>query len=218
MNNNKEHMPYEGAGFLLTRDGNVILGERIKKEKDLKKDPTPELEYMGGKVEPTDIDPYDTARCELTEELGQDILSADWVGRAQVIHIFQPFSKKWIWCFRLELNDNEYDRLVSAAHALKAWPNAEMRDFSKLTGRAEPARKALRRLVTVPNVDLVEYCTLFNRMDTQNDGNRMKDAKDFRAQCNLGGVDLLDQHTEVKMPLRAFNTVMFAQHTHALAQ
>ena len=218
MNDTKKHMPYEGAGFLLTRDGNVILGERIKKEKDLKKDPTPELEYMGGKVEPTDIDPCDTARCELIEELGQDILSADWVGRAQVIHIFQPFSKKWIWCFRLELNDNEYDRLVSAAHALKAWPDAEMRDFSTLTGRAEPARKALRRLVTVAKFELVDYCTSFNLIETKNDGNRMKDAKDFRATDQLSGVDLIDTQTNVKMPLRAFNTVMFAQHTHALAQ
>lgn len=64
---------------------------------------------MGGKIEPEadQNKPANTARAELIEELGADILDDSWQDRAHVIHVFQPFSQKWIWCFRLELNKTE---------------------------------------------------------------------------------------------------------------
>lgn len=46
----EDHMPYEGAGFLLSFNHRAILGQRIKKEKDLAKDPTPELGERISKV------------------------------------------------------------------------------------------------------------------------------------------------------------------------
>lgn len=99
-----EYFPYEGAGFLLSFNDFVILGQRIKKAEDLAKDPVTELEYMGGKIDPQDgNDPYKTASAELAEELGADILEKDWATskRLNIVHMFQPFSKKWIWCFVL---------------------------------------------------------------------------------------------------------------------
>ena len=45
---------------------NFVLGIRIKKPKDLAKDPTPEVEYMGGKIEAEDgNDPLQTAYKDL---------------------------------------------------------------------------------------------------------------------------------------------------------
>ncbi len=67
--NEQTHLPHEGAGFLWTHKGRVILGERIKKPKDLAKDPTLEVEYMGGKVEGNET-PAQTAEPEGDEELG----------------------------------------------------------------------------------------------------------------------------------------------------
>lgn len=47
-----DFMPYEGAGFLLKYKDNYILGIRNKKPEE--KDQTIEVEYMGGKIEPSD--------------------------------------------------------------------------------------------------------------------------------------------------------------------
>lgn len=44
--NNDDHLPYEGAGFILAYESDILLGIRIKKPEDLKKDPTVEIEYM----------------------------------------------------------------------------------------------------------------------------------------------------------------------------
>ena len=63
------YLPFEGAGFILTYNNMILLGQRHKKEKDLKKDPTPEFEYIGGKVEDNETPPQ-TALAELTEKLG----------------------------------------------------------------------------------------------------------------------------------------------------
>lgn len=216
MTEQSQHMPYEGAGFLLSFRGAVILGERIKKEKDFAKDPTIELEYIGGKIEENadKNDPLNTAYAELVEELGADILDYDWPTRAQIVHIFQLFSKKWIWCFRLELTADEYMRLFISAKELAEWPVHETRDFSKLTGRDTPARKALSRLVLVSMIDL----SAFNEFPTQNEGNRMKDAKDFRKNYVLCGRDILDRNVKVLLPLRAFNTVMFSENSAAVLE
>ena len=215
---NENNMPYEGAGFLLSFKDQAILGKRIKKEKDLLSDPTAELEYMGGRIEEVADKnaPSNTAHAELIEELGADILDADWKDRAKIIHIFQPFSKKSIWCFRLELNQAEYDRLIVAAQNLATWPVTETRDFSKLTGRSEPARKALARLALVPLANLANYVESFANFPTQNGGNRMKDAKDFRVGHRLSGVDLLDTDIKVEHALRGFNTLMFVNHISEL--
>lgn len=211
MDETSDHMPYEGAGFLLSYQGNLILGSRIKKEKDLVADPTPELEYMGGKVEVADFnDPYRTAHSELIEELGQDILEAGWRDRAQVIHIYQPFSKHWIWCFRLELTPTEHQRLLEAATNLAAWDKSETRNFSAVTGRSVATRKALEVIVQVDRAELVSYIERFHASPASE--NRMKDAKAFRAQAQLQGHSVIDAQQIVAMPLRAFNAVMFENH------
>lgn len=203
------HMPYEGAGFLLTYDGMVILGQRIKKEKDMLEDPTLEVEYMGGKVEPSDDnDPFRTAHAELVEELGRDILLPTWNDRVDIIHIFQPFSKKWIWCFKLQLKPVEYDNLLDAAAALSVWPTSEERDFFNITGRPTLARKAIAKIVTVPIPVFRAYINEFATM-VHASQNRMKDAKAWRVSMSC--IDLLGDLTS-RYPLRAFNMVMFEKH------
>jgi hypothetical protein len=211
------HMPYEGAGFLLTYDGKVILGQRIKKEKDMLEDPTLEVEYMGGKVEPSDgNDPFRTAHAELVEELGQDILLSTWRDRVDIIHIFQPFSKKWIWCFKLELAPAEYDNILDAAAALSVWFSSEERDFSSITGRPTRARKAIAKIVTVPLDRFREYIDEFATNTLCASSNRMKDAKAWRNTATpLGCFELSSDKSPQfygLFPLRAFNMVMFEKH------
>lgn len=133
-----EYFPYEGAGFLLSFNDFVILGQRIKKAEDLAKDPVTELEYMGGKIDPQDgNDPYKTASAELAEELGADILEKDWATskRLNIVHMFQPFSKKWIWCFCLDLTPEEFARLREACRQLDDWPRDKLVSFENITGR-----------------------------------------------------------------------------------
>lgn len=88
----EQHFPYEGAGFFLQvsiyNTLYAVLGQRIKKEDDLKKDPSIEIEYFGGKPEEADQnDPFKTAIAELTEEVGGTFLDDNWRDRIQEIPI-----------------------------------------------------------------------------------------------------------------------------------
>lgn len=202
----ESHMPYEGAGFLLSHKGQVLLGRRIKKEEDLKKDPTPEVEYFGGKIDEEDKnDPYATAFNELVEETGQYILDDDWKQRTSIIHIFQPFSKKWIWCFRLELNEREYSKFVEANKLLVHWNVSEMRTF---VGRSTPARKSILSFVSVSEADFKAYVQRFT--DTvPKSKNRLNDAKEYRLTNTLKATSLSDPNDTNQIALRAFNIVIF---------
>lgn len=211
---------YEGAGFLLSFMDMAILGERVKKPDDLAKDPTLEFEYMGGKRDKDDHDdPFTTALSELIEELGGLLIdTSDWEERASIVHIFQPFTKKWIWCFRLKLNQSEFNAITSASAALQSWDLTELRNMSHLTGRSTPVRKGLSRLVAVSLDELSQYVNDFNRFPTRNEGNRMKDAKEYRStRSKLSGYDLnAISGAPTLNPLRAFNTVIFANNVHSI--
>jgi len=210
----QEHLPYEGGGFLLTYKGNVILGNRIKKPEDLAKDPILEVEYFGGKPEPEDEnDPLRTAYNELVEEVGQNILNTTWRNHIVPIHIFQPFSKKWIWCSMLEVTDDEYQRLIEADRALDSWNVDEKRDFSKLTGRKTLVRKAIAKLVSAPTSELCEYITQFSTVPKSK--NRLADAKAYRDKT-FKVSRISDTKDTMQFPLRAFNTVIFEDHVETI--
>jgi hypothetical protein len=203
-----EFLPYEGAGFLLRYADRFILGIRIKKADD--KDQTPEVEYAGGKNELADKNiPSRTAHSELIEELGMDVLDPDWQERAVILHTFQPFSKKWIWCFDLALNPNEYARVLAADAALKNWDPTQTRDFSALTGRSQPARKALAEIVSVSVADFTNHVQKFSLVPKSD--NRMSDAKKFDQKLK---VVALDGSSERDFRVRGFNLVIFEEHFH----
>lgn len=205
-------MPYEGAGFLLSYKENILLGQRIKKAEDLAKDPTPEIEYFGGKIDQEDKnDPYATAFNELVEEVGIPILDAFWKQRVVPVHIFQPFSKKWIWCFRLELTDQEYARFVAANDALKHWPVDETKNFAPITGRTTSVRKSITTFVSVPLQTFRAYIAKFTAT-VQKSKNRLTDAKEYRSKETLHAVQLSDSNAKLDIALRAFNIVIFEEH------
>lgn len=211
---------YEGAGMLLTHKGAVLFGIRIKTEKDRAKDPTEELEYMGGKPEAEDGgDPSTTAHAELIEEVGGNPLAANWRSRARILHIWQPFSKKWIWCHLLELTDHEFARLRACDEALTGWPADERRSFTAETGRSAPVRKSLARIVQMPGQQLVDVATAFAQFDTTNP-NRMAAAKAFAKQhpCSASPVCGGPATDHTSRPIRAFNLVIFHEHAHTIAQ
>jgi 8-oxo-dGTP pyrophosphatase MutT (NUDIX family) len=203
------YMPYEGAGFLLKFASQYVLGIRIRKPDD--KDQTPEVEYIGGKVEAADNNnPAITARNELLEELGYDILDADWLNRVRVLRTFQPFSKKWIWCFELELSCNELFKLMRADHELRygGWDPSEECDFRPLTGRTSVSRKALAGLVVASALDFHNIIREFSTT-IPNSGNRMRDAKNTKLQ--LYTTHFNGTHQE-SYRIRAFNMVIFEEH------
>jgi hypothetical protein len=210
------HLPYEGGGFLLTYKGNVILGNRIKKPEDLAKDPIKEVEYFGGKPEPEDNnDPLTTAFNELIEEVGRPILDINWRNRIVPIHIFQPFSNKWIWCSMLEVTDDEFQQLIEADQALDSWSIDEKRDLSKLTGRQASVRKAISKLVIVPVTELCDYITHFSN-DVSKSKNRLADAKTYRERATLNVSRISNCNDKMQFPLRAFNTVIFENHVETI--
>jgi len=210
----EKHLPYEGGGFLITHRGNVILGNRIKKPEDLAKDPILEVEYFGGKPELEDEnDPLQTAYNEFIEEVGQIILNTTWRNRIIPIHIFQPFSKKWIWCSMLEVTDDEYQRLIEADRVLDSWNADVKRDFSKWTGRKEPVRKAIAKLVSVPTTELCAYIEQFTTVPKSK--NRLADAKAYREKTfNVSRIS--DTNDKMQFPLRAFNIVIFEDHVQTI--
>jgi hypothetical protein len=192
---------YEGAGFLLAHGNSLILGERVKKPEDLLKDGTIEFEYMGGKPEAVDGgDPYQTALRELREEIGADILDEDWKSRVVEIPIFQPFTKKWIRCLFLRLNDAEFARLKLADAALNNW--------------TLQIRQSLSALVVVSIEAFVTMMTSFAAIQASK--NRLNDAKAFRETGILKGLRVSND-APVAHPLRAFNTVIFESNLPKIA-
>lgn len=212
---------YEGAGFLLyyvNKEGkccDLILGERQKKPEDELKDPSKELEYQGGKpekkIDGTPEIPAQTAAAELIEEVGGVVLDKDWEARAKKVWTFQPISKKWIWCFVLQVNDQEYVRLKTQDAALSLWDVSEKRNFSLLTNRAESSRKALKGLYLAPINLVLEYIAGFAKVSPT--ANRMKDAKEYGKTAKKFTVRrLTDEQQTLDYPLRGFNLVIFEQH------
>jgi hypothetical protein len=209
-----EHFPYEGAGFLMYHEKEFVLGIRVKKPQDVIKDPTVEVEYMGGKLEKEDDNnPLKTAYNELVEEVGNDILDPDWKTRVVPIHTFQKFSKKWIWCCLLRLTKKEYDNILAADKIHHEWKNAETRDLSKITGRSAPVRKAISSFVTVDAKDLLQYIENFSKVVVTED--RMKDAKTYRE--NKLKITRMSSGEILELPLRAFNTVIFEEHVKKIS-
>lgn len=202
------YMPYEGAGFLLTYMGNVILGQRIGKETQK---PTGEYEYMGGKPDPEDHNsPYLTANAELVEEVGGTFLRPGWSDRAELIHIFQPVSQKWIWCFKLELDADEFRSLRQLAIELDSWPIDETRDLSTLTNRKTPVRKALEGFGQFPIDELIGNAEKFSKLTYWLKDKSMKIAKQFSADNHLHGIDIITGDP-VSGPLRAFNYLVLTE-------
>ncbi len=205
------HMPYEGAGFLLSYDNAFVMGIRIKKPEDVAKDPIVELEYMGGKPEDADNnEPLKTAYNELVEEVGAPFLEADWRSRVTAIHTFQKFSKKWIHCSLLQLIKIEYERLIKLDAIHDEWNVTENRDLSAETGRLTPVRKAIKAFVKVDAEDLSAYIRGFSAV--ADSGNRMADAKKYRTTAKLLEAIRLSTGEVTDHPLRAFNTVIFEEH------
>lgn len=202
---------FEGAGFLLTYQTLFILAARIKKPEDLAKDPIEEVEYMGGKVEGTET-PYKTAYNELVEECGGDPLDPGWESRVKIFHTFQPFTKKWIWCFHLDLTDSEFQKLVELDRAHDNWALGDEKDFSKITGRKQPARKAISGIAMVSKEDVLKYMTGFAAVERSK--NRMADAKTYGKDENIlfTCARISDPGTKYKRRLRGFNLVIFEEH------
>jgi 8-oxo-dGTP pyrophosphatase MutT (NUDIX family) len=207
-------LPFEGAGFSLFHKNSVILCDRIKKKKDALIDSTPELEYVGGKVE-ADETPIETAYAELVEELGGDPLQSDWRERAKRTTTFQPFSKKWIWNYFLELTDAEYDMLCALAVNLDGWASDTKRSFETLTGRPELARKAVSAIRVVPLDNFIAHIESFAGYGNSDNANRMKDAKAYGRDASvpkLSATLVQDASGTVAHCLRAFNLVLMEQH------
>ncbi len=195
-----KHMPYEGAGFLLTYSNYYILGISIKS--------ISEIEYIGGKPEfEDDNDPFQTAFAELVEEVGMNPLEDDWKHRLTPMYLFNGFSDKWIRCENIDLTDLEYSRLLIADRNLSQWDVDTLRYFTNQTGRAAPVRKAIRGLVKVDKKALMEYVLNFSRFPQSK--NRCKDAREYQAiATSLFGTRLSTLDVE-QYQLRPFNTVLF---------
>ena len=197
-----ESQNFEGAGFLLFHKHRVILGITEK-----------HVEYIGGKVETYDgiqETPYQTAYAELIEEVGGEVLDDGWRDRATPLHLLQPVIQKWIWCFQLELNDQEFQRLVRLDQELDNWSLTEERNFSTLTGRKPSVKKSLQGLVEASKEDLLDYITRFQCAQLAHE-NRMLDAKLFGQVTALFKTRRLSQNQFYEKPLRGFNLVLLEQ-------
>ena len=188
---NTDYLPFEGAGFLLSFEGAYVFGKRLGSDQK----ETGELEYMGGKVEEGET-PSQTAERELCEELGgASILDSNWQDRANIFHTFQPFSKKWIWIFRLELTECEKLRLDKAEQILEKWDATEKKFFN-----GQLCRKAISSIIYVAQKTFREYSDKFST--THVSKNRMKDAKNFGKENKI-----YDEYS-----IRGFNLVIFEEH------
>jgi len=242
MNETVDKSVYEGAGFLLYHEQkdskgktkmHIILGERQKKPEDEAKDPSSELEYMGGKPEQIEVNgqmiPENAERTgenEVNEEVGCfcdsngaliSILQSDWIFRAEKLYTFQPISQKWIVCFVLKLTDVEFERFKVQDQVVSNWPVAEKRDFSSLTGRKALCRKSLKALYSI-SVD--EFKSKISEFSTfARTENRLKDAKQYNKTCTPFTAHRLTDETKlITCPLRAFNLVIFEQHVSNIIQ
>lgn len=201
---NYEKLDFEGAGFTLTYKDSVIFVTR----NNPKAGAQPVLESVGGKVEGNET-PAQTAFAELVEEIGADILDSDWEIRANTSTTLQPFSKKWIWDFVLELTDIEYGKLVAADKALDDWAIEDKKSFKHITGREEEARKAIGEICAVDKKDLIALVTKFSKIEPST--NRMKDAQAFGIEHQLT-VRRLTTGKEYTRALRGVKLVILEQH------
>lgn len=208
---------YEGSGFLLTYKSKFILSGRVKKEKDRIQDPIEEVEYFGGKIEVEDNnDPYKTALAEVIEEAGGEFLRADWKDRVIILHTFQPFSKKWIWCFLLNLTTEEFLTLKKLDVKHSDWAIGTERSFAELTGRKAPVRKAIDGIAIANQDDVINYVRRFKDFHIEDCIDRMKEAKEYGKneellfQCER--ISNPESYRSYRRRLRGFNLVMFEQH------
>jgi len=212
-----DHMPYEGAGFLLRFEGNIILGLRRKKPSDFSKDPTPELEYMGGKIEHGDKnDPLLTAYNELVEELGAIVLDTNWRERVSPLCIYQPFTQMWIWCCLIDLNATEFARVTTAANGLETDKWDRDQPYASWTGRATvPVRRSLEAVFLCPVESITAFISGFKTVPASK--NRLTDAKTYRNQAKLQCTNIVTG-VKAEYPLRAFNTVIWENHMERITQ
>lgn len=190
---------YEGAGFLMKYNGNYIFGKGIERE---------DFDIFGGKRDyAADTDAYATAVAELFEELGgPQFDTLTWRDRCKVIEEFQPYTKKWIINYVLELNAAEYEIVKDANVRLQSWPDDEVRDYSQTTKRLTPVRKTFRALYLVPENKFNTYIWMFNKHNRSE--NRMGDAKEFGMIHKLDGYCMITGEIKT-LPLRAYNIVIF---------
>lgn len=183
--------PIESAGVFLTFRGMALLGL----------DAEARVQYPGGKTEGTES-PAQTAEYEVLEEFGRAVLNDDWIGRSNTTCI--PNKEKDIWLYRLELTQDEYDRLILARSLLNTepWP----RDFTRYTGRAEPAKKTFVDVLAVPMNTLNAYIALFKSVaPDRNSKEFFAFAKQFCNDNPLVGKCITGSDWDVKTCLRPFN-------------
>lgn len=200
---------FEGAGILLCRvdaDGrcDLVLGERQKTAVDEAADPTPELEFMGGKSEGAET-AAETAARELVEEVGGAVLDADWAERALQLASVQP-SQKLTALFVVRVSDAEWLRLRERDADLAAWDAAALRNG---------CRKALKSLQLVSLTDLTEHLARFSTF--QVDQPRYAAAKAFRlAAQQLRARRITQTDVTTELSLRAFNVLVLGEHVDAI--
>lgn len=200
--------PHEGAGFILTYRGKVVLSVRRKTAKQLADDSTPEWDLPGGKNLAFELIALQTAFRELIEELGGNPLNPDFAYRAVAMNTWQPISLKWIVSFRLELEDDEFAELCKLAAALDSWDPETTKDFSALTGNKEECRKSLDKVCLASFEDLNGYVARFVDAFKDTPGNRMKQGKEYRKMDKIKAVSVLNPDEVIELPLRGYYAVV----------
>lgn len=213
--NNTLDLPLSGAGVLLFYNGKVVLGQRLKAPAVLAKDATPEVEFMGGRLEKEDGgDPFTAAEREFTEECGQKILVNDWKSRALPIYSSgRGVYKTLTCCLLIKLTAFEYESLVNADKEHDLWKDDKTRNMKHLTGRDALCKKEISGFVSVPFSDLIEYVSKFSK-EVPSSGNRELDAKGFRV--NTLNVTRLSTGAITKYALRAFNTSIVEEYSETI--
>jgi 8-oxo-dGTP pyrophosphatase MutT (NUDIX family) len=183
--------PIESAGVLPMYKEFVMLGMSMDDR----------LEYPGGKNENGE-QAFQTANNEMIEEWGTRVVEdVNWTRRAFATRI--PNKDKDIYLYSFVLNDAEYHRLFHASKALNTepWP----RDFSQLTGRAEPAKQTFKQIVAVPWSGVMEFVALFNKNAPSRDSPTFFAAvKQFCQDHTLDGYDIVTRN-HVQARMRPFN-------------
>ena len=111
------------------------------------------------------------------------------------------------------LTDEEGIKFIKYDEELDKWEENETKDMSAITGRKEPAKKAIKGLYYVAKNDFFNYIDAFINYEPKT-SNRMKDAKAYGADPNtklLSGKRLRDETIVEESKLRGFNAVIFEQ-------